>query len=132
MGKQAILVIDDSTAMLGEVKLALASAGYEVVTTTQTVGSARHLGHCDLVILDYLMPGIDGGSVLASLRSATEAHGRSVLFYLYTSDAAIAARYRQLGFDGCFTEKGDMQSLVRQVRSAFRLRELMRRRQRPA
>ncbi len=129
MGTQAILVIDDSTAMLGEIKTALQAAGYEVVTTTQTVGSARHLGRCDLVMVDYLMPGIDGGTVLASLRSATEAHGRSVLFYLYTSDAAIAARYRQFGFDGCFTEKGDMRSLVRQVRSAFRLRDLMRRRQ---
>jgi DNA-binding NarL/FixJ family response regulator len=91
------------------------------VTTTQTVGAARHLVDCDLAIIDFHMPGIDGGSAIQSLRGAATATGRTCLFYLYTADPAVAKDYARLGFDGSFTEKGDDAALLRQVRGAFRV-----------
>jgi serine/threonine-protein kinase len=116
-----VLVIDDSEIILDKVKHALEGDGFEVTTTTRTVGNARHLATCDLVIIDYHMPGLDGGSVIDSLKSAAQASGHPCLFYLYTQDPSIAKDYAKLGFDGCFTEKGDEKALVRQVRSAFRM-----------
>jgi CheY-like chemotaxis protein len=116
-----ILVIDDSDAVLARVASRLGAAGYEVVTTNQTVGAARHLPNCDLVILDYHMPGIDGQAVLESLRAAVSAWPKPPFFYLYTSDRAISSSYRRLGFDGGFSDKGDDATLLRQVEAAFRL-----------
>jgi hypothetical protein len=45
-------------------------------------------------------------------------------FYVYTSDALIALRYRELGFDGAFSRKGDDAELVRQTRAFFRIVEM--------
>jgi two-component system, OmpR family, response regulator len=121
-----ILIIDDSEAVLIRTKSALVAAGFEVTATSQTVGAARHLRGCDLVIVDYYMPGIDGKGVLDSLRSVTEAKVSPPDIYLYTSDTALGRRARQLGFDGFFSNKGDDEALVSQVRSAIRLHELKR------
>src|SRR5262245_55610019 len=117
-----ILVIDDSEVMLARIKKALVVDGHTVTTTTQTVGTARHLASCDLVIIDYHMPGIDGVAVQEQLRGAAAQLERQPLFYLYTSDPSVVAHAK--GFDGCFTNKGDEQLLVQQVRAVFRLSQI--------
>jgi DNA-binding NarL/FixJ family response regulator len=121
--KKRILVIDDSEIMLARIQRALAASGdgYEVTTTAQAVGNTRHVANADLVIVDFHMPGINGGTVIASLREAASALGQPCLFYLYTTDAAIAAAYARLGFDGALTDKGNEDALVRQVRAVFRM-----------
>jgi CheY-like chemotaxis protein len=58
MNKPSILIIDDSEAVLAQAKSALAAVGFDVVATTQTVGVAQHLSSCDLVLIDYFMPGV--------------------------------------------------------------------------
>jgi two-component system OmpR family response regulator len=119
-----ILVIDDSEVVLAELSRALGAEGYAVTATSQSVGVARFLKSVDLVILDYHMPGIDGQQVLESMRAAAKNLERMPRVYLYTTDRELAGRYRALGFDGAFTEKGDTTALVRQVGAAFRLLRL--------
>ena len=116
-----ILVIDDSEVVLSRIKAALVAEGYEVTTTTQAVGNARHIPSSDLVIIDFHMPGIDGGTVVQSLRRAAGDH-HHCLFYLYSSDATL--RHDELGFDGLLSEKGDEDALVRQVRAIVRTSQL--------
>jgi CheY-like chemotaxis protein len=117
-----ILVIDDSEVMLARIKRALVADGHTVITTTQTVGNARYLGSVDLVIIDYHMPGIDGRAVQEQLRGAAAQLERQPLFYLYTSDPKVTALAK--GFDGCFTNKGDDNFLIQQVRAVFRLSQI--------
>src|SRR5438445_8553942 len=117
-----ILVIDDSEVMLARIKKALVTDGHNVTTTTQTVGNARHLASCDLVVIDYHMPGIDGFAVHEQLRGAAAQLQRRPLFYLYTSDPSVVAQAK--GFDGCFTNKGDEAQLIQQVRAVFRLSQI--------
>jgi two-component system, OmpR family, response regulator len=117
-----ILVIDDSEVLLDRMKRALGGEGYEVTTTSRAVGNARHIPNCDLVIIDFHMPGIDGGTVMASLRGAEGEKTHSCQFYLYSSDTTID--FRGLGFDGVLTGKGDEDALVRQVRAIVRLSQL--------
>jgi two-component system OmpR family response regulator len=116
-----ILMIDDSEIILATASRRLTREGYEVVTTTQTVGNARHLRTCDLVIVDFHMPGIDGGAVVTSLKEAEVENRAKCPFYLYTSDAGIAAQYARFGFDGAMVNKGDLESLATQVESVFRV-----------
>lgn len=124
MSEGRILVIDDSEVILAKVKDVLVEAGYEVMTTTQTVGAARFLRSCDLVLVDFNMPGIDGVSVLHSLQSAARTSDSSCAFYLFTSDADLAIRYASFGFDGAIRNKGDHASLVVQVRAALRMKKM--------
>ncbi len=126
MTKASILIIDDSEAVLAQAKSALTEAGYDVTATTQTVGVGSQLSSCDIVMIDYFMPGLNGKWVLDSLRQAAKANGRPPLFYLFTSNASMSSRYAELGFDGCFSHKGDPEYLVLQVRSTLRLRDLQK------
>jgi DNA-binding NarL/FixJ family response regulator len=132
-GPRHILVIDDSEVLLSRIKKALVDDGHIVTTTTQTVGNARHLATCDLVIIDYHMPGINGLAVQQAMRAAAAHLDHEPLFYLYTSDRAVAATYVELGFDGAFP-KGDEAVLAQQVRAVFRLSQIraMAQRERPA
>ena len=95
-----LLVIDDSEMVLERVKARLQRESYEVATTSQPVGAARHLLLCDLVILDFHMPGMNGGEVLRSLKMLGASSGACPLYFLYTSDKALSRGYRELGFDG--------------------------------
>jgi CheY-like chemotaxis protein len=120
-----ILIIDDSEVMLARMKRVLIHAGYEVITTTQIVGNARHMASCDLIIVDYHMPGLDGSAVAQSMKTVAKTLAQSgkhhCAIYLYTSDKNVSAIYAQLGFDGVLTSKGDEGELVRQVAAYFRL-----------
>ncbi len=116
-----ILIIDDSAPMLEAVAAGLRAEGFDVITTNQTVGAARHLGSCDLVILDFHMPGLDGATVLQSLKSAAQRNGAQCMFLLYTSDDAEARRYKVHGFDAPLMRKGNIPALVSQIRSLMRL-----------
>jgi CheY-like chemotaxis protein len=127
MTASVILVIDDSEIILERMKQRLETEGYRVITTTQTVGVARYLLESQLVIIDWHMPGISGGEVLASLRAASTACEVRPLFYLYTSDHNAGTTAKSSGFDGHFINKGNDESLVRQVEAAFRLTKFMAR-----
>src|SRR6185436_3265500 len=59
-----LLVIDDSELVLERVKARLQRESYEVTTTSEPVGAVRHLLLCDLVIVDFHMPGMNGSEVL--------------------------------------------------------------------
>jgi CheY-like chemotaxis protein len=122
--RRRILIIDDSAAVLLEAEQALRAAGHDVITTTETVGLARHLRSVYLVLIDYHMPGFKGAAVLDSLRAAAQKSGQTPLFYVFTLDAAIASQARQFGFDGAIASKGDPEALVRQVETVGRYETL--------
>jgi len=122
--KPLILVVDDSEIVLERVKHRLELEGYRVITTMQTVGAARHLKSAALAIIDWFMPGISGGEVLESFRAALANTPVKPLFYLYSSDSSVAMNAKKIGFDGCFVNKGDDDSLVQQVAAALRIAKL--------
>ena len=121
-----VLVIDDSEVVLSRVQTRLAAEGHEVTTTTQTIGIARLLRGVNIVIIDYHMPGIDGKTLLDSLKAAALQSRLTPVFYLYSQDESLATRALQLGFDGCFTRKGDDDALVEQLDAALRQVRLKR------
>ncbi len=75
MPRDKILVVDDSPTLLKLVELVLTRAGYDVSTASdgaaaiESAHDAEAGGHLpDLVLLDYLMPGLDGLAVATELR----------------------------------------------------------------
>ena len=121
-----IMVIDDSELVLARVKTRLTREGYEVVTVTNPVLASRQLPSCDLVLIDFHMPGITGADALNQLRKAGKAVGAQPLYFLYTSDKVASRTHRDLGFDGALINKGDDESLVQQLAAALRFAKLRR------
>lgn len=71
---KTILTVDDSTSVRKMVESALRFKGYGVVTSADGLEALEALerGQFDLVVLDINMPGLDGLSVLRSIRDRPE------------------------------------------------------------
>ncbi|MFA5251707.1 MAG: response regulator [Phycisphaerae bacterium] len=77
-----ILVVDDEKDMLLILEKRLTAAGYSVVTTnkgTNAVSLAKS-HHPDIIILDVVMPGMDGGEVAAKLKEHPLTRNIPVIF----------------------------------------------------
>ncbi len=68
--KKSILAVDDSEAILDVVKMALEMADCEV-STSLTGACFQHMEHPlpDLILLDVLLSGEDGGEICQRLKS---------------------------------------------------------------
>ena len=72
--RQCVLVVDDHPKVLRFVEIDLKLRGFKVITTTsgeealELVKSAKP----DIMLLDIIMPGIDGFAVLKELRTFTK------------------------------------------------------------
>ena len=67
-----ILIVDDLEANVSLLEQMLSSAGYTSVSSTmdpQKVCELHHKNHYDLILLDLLMPGMDGFTVLEGLKA---------------------------------------------------------------
>jgi CheY-like chemotaxis protein len=119
MSKGEIVVIDDSYLILDRIRARLQGEGYQVHITIGAAAATLLIRTADLAIIDFHMPGLDGGQMLARLKSSA-APGNACLYYLYTSDRSVATRYREYGFDGAFLRKGEEALLGPQVHAVFR------------
>jgi DNA-binding response OmpR family regulator len=74
MKKTRIFILDDDVSLTQSVKLNLEETGdYEVLVendSTRALASAQSFLP-DIVLLDYVMPGLDGGDITKSFRQST-------------------------------------------------------------
>lgn len=72
--KSKILIVDDDARMAQVLRLLLEEAGYTVVAAYTGKEGLRvaYQEHPDLVLLDIMMPGMDGFQVLDALRMVTD------------------------------------------------------------
>lgn len=74
MAGKRVLVVDDDVKTVELVKLYLNRDGYRVLTAYDGVEALRlsREGHPDLIVLDLMLPGIDGLSVCRTLRDESD------------------------------------------------------------
>jgi len=74
MAGKKVLVVDDDVKTVELVKLYLNRDGYRVLTAydgTEALRLARE-GHPDLIVLDLMLPGIDGLEICRTLRGESD------------------------------------------------------------
>ena len=116
MPKRRILIIDDEQGFTRLVKLYLEETGrYEVQAESRGahgVAAAREF-HPDLILLDIIMPDLDGASVAAQLREDAELRDIPVLFLTaMVSREETGAQSRVIGGNPFLAKPQSMEMLI--------------------
>jgi CheY-like chemotaxis protein len=120
-----ILLIEDEDDIRRIAKLSLSRiGGMEVVDAASGIDGVRRAEEerPDAILLDVMMPGLDGPSTLAALRSNPRTASIPVVFLTAKAMPAEMARLRDLGARGVLTKPFDPATLPSQVRAALEVR----------
>lgn len=118
MGK-TVLVVDDEPQIVRVVRAYLEAAGLRVVTATEgqeALHVARH-EKPDLVILDLMMPGMDGWDFIRRYRQERDTPVIMLTARVDESDQVLGL---ELGADDYVTKPFSPRALVARVRAALR------------
>ena len=115
-----LLVVDDEPSILELLSVTLRFAGFEVATATNgadALNKARDFAP-DLLVLDVMMPGLDGFSVASTLRG----RGDQVPVVFLTAKDATEDRVQglTLGGDDYVTKPFSLEEVVARIRSVLR------------
>jgi two-component system OmpR family response regulator len=118
--KPHILVVDDDTRLRELLKTFLSRNGFRVTTAGNTAEAGQRLASLDfdLIVLDVMMPGMDGLGVLQSLRSA----GSQVPVIFLTARDAASDRIGGLrsGADDYVVKPFSIEELLARVHAVLR------------
>lgn len=120
MAPPLILVVDDSAVILSFARKALESAGYRVVTTDNPLLVATEVRKDapDLILMDFEMPGLNGGEVIRTLQRYNCCPEASLVFFSSVAEEALVELTASHEVRG-YIRKGsplDAAHLVREVR----------------
>jgi len=112
--RRRVLVIDDDETLLDVVREFLRSSGYDVETARHGFLAGYLAGHHrpDAILLDIMMPGLDGYEVFALMRRRAEARGIPVIACTSLKGPEVEARIRGAGFDAYVRKPIDFKSLL--------------------
>ena len=110
--KKRVLVVDDERAILTVLGIKLRISGYDVVTAS---GGEEALGlvnsaHPDLILLDVIMPGVDGFEVLEEVRAASK-----LPVIVFSARPENAKKALSLGANDFLAKPLDVDEMIRRI-----------------
>jgi adenylate cyclase len=121
-----ILAVDDVPENLAIVRMRLEAHGYEVVTAAdgeEALARVREV-EPDLVLLDIMMPKLDGISALKQLKQDSSLRFVPVILLTAKADKSDVVAGLEAGGDDYMTKPLDQAALVARVRSMLRIKAL--------
>ena len=121
-----ILVVDDNPTNIKMLKTRLAANGYDVITAAdgeEALASARGQ-HPDLILLDIMMPRLDGLEVCKRLRADPAFPFTPIILVTAMADTKDVIAGLDAGGDEYLTKPIDHGALVARVRSMLRIKAL--------
>jgi two-component system KDP operon response regulator KdpE len=111
--KKRVLVCDDEPRLLTFVEIKLRLSGYEVIMTTsgETALDLARSANPDIMVLDVVMPGMDGFDVLRELRTFTR-----LPVIVFSARPGNAGEAMSLGANDFINKPFDPEELVSKIR----------------
>ena len=119
MGKRKILVVDDEVDFLDLIKVRLEANNYEVTTAQTGEDAIKKIKESkpDAVLLDILMPGIDGLEVLKKIRKFDDKLPVYIITAFSTEDRFRLAN--KFGASGFIVKTEDLSKEINNITSAL-------------
>lgn len=117
-----ILAVDDDPDVLGTLTRALTREGYEVGRASSGLEALKMLAERrpDLVILDIIMPGLDGLSVCRKIRADDQYNSLSILFLTARGQTDDVVAGLDAGGDDYVPKPFELSELTARVRALVR------------
>jgi DNA-binding response OmpR family regulator len=125
MGKPRLLVVEDDSDISNMLKIYFSGLGYDVDTAMRgndALEKTRQvLPH--LIVLDIMLPDIDGYEVCRALRKSTRTSHIPVIFLTQKDERSDKLQGLELGADDYITKPFDIEELKLRVQGAIRRSE---------
>ena len=120
--KQKIMIVDDAPELRDVLRLYLENAGYEVVEATDGMDALECLTshHIDLMILDIMMPNMDGFELLKRLDSQSKGRDFPIIFLSARTQVQDKIRGLTLGADDYIEKPYDPSEVIARVMVVLR------------
>ncbi len=122
MARERILVVDDEQDILDLVRYNLSREGYQIETVTsgeEAIKVARDR-HPDLIILDLMLPGIDGLDVCRLLKGETRTAPIPIIMLTAKGEESDIVTGLELGAEDYMTKPFSPKVLIARVRNILR------------
>ena len=118
-GKITIMVIDDEEATRKLVSRAIGSGGYKIISIDNGTSAMKLFKehHPNLIILDILMPGIDGIQVLQQIRRQSDV---PIIMLTGTDDVSSLLKTLEIGADDYIRKPFGSLELLARVKAKLR------------
>ena len=118
-----ILVVEDDPTIRTILEMALAGAGYAHVESCGRGDEALErlrLRHCDLVLLDVMLPGLDGFAIAKRIRETPELAATKIIMLTARTQNEDIVRGLECGADDYVTKPFDRLVLLARVSAVLR------------
>ncbi len=129
--KPEILIIDDEPESIALLKYTLSTAGYDYRAASSGEEALRAAQEKipDLILLDLMLPDLDGYEVCARLRDDAETqHIPIIILTAYGLEASSKAKGLRSGANDYLTKPIDHDELLARIETQLRLKELEKQR----
>ncbi len=122
MAKQHVLVVDDEEDLLELIRYNLSKEGYQVDSVTTGEEALEHARRDlpDIMILDLLLPSVDGLEVCRRLKADDRTKGIPILMLTAKSEEADVVIGLEFGADDYMTKPFSPRVLLARVRAVLR------------
>ena len=120
--QQTILVVDDEQDILDLVSTNLQRVGYTVITAPDGIAALNvaRKGRPDLIVLDLMLPGKDGFTVIKELRQDAEMRRIPVLMLTAKGEVSDKIAGLETGADDYLTKPFSPRELILRIRAVLK------------
>ncbi len=118
---ETILVVDDDTDILALLEMSLASDGFKVITASNGENGLQKakVEQPDLILLDVMMPQMDGLEVIKRLKDNTETSAIPVLWLTAKTQTEDKLRGLEIGGDDYITKPFDLREVTARINAVL-------------
>jgi len=123
-GRPKILCIDDDQLLLGLFTSALENYDFQVITATDGPSGIEKAKkeRPDLILVDVMMPGMDGYEVCRRMRADPDLKGTSIIIITAMTDPKLNVKGFQAGANLAIKKPFDPKKLVDTIKTALALK----------